>query len=408
MKTILERGKRMKKRGFTLIELLAVIVILAIIALIAVPVVMNIINKANKSAFKDSAYGLLKAGETFYTSKLLEDAQGIKEDKVFTFPNDIEGLEFKGSKPTGGTMTVRKDGKVSMEITNGKYCVTKGFEDEDIQISDDISNCGLSNGGNTSKTLATLATTHSFKKVNDEANATATAEEVTVPSCITNKTKCDAGTPVAVEVAPNLIYKFYVLNDDEAKNEVTLIMDRNLYSAEDLANGTNNVAWINKSDYNDDMNYGDYGNNNKGPLTALAVLKDRTSSWSNIPIYTYTLENDADGSGGSNTYNPITKDTKFGLEESPVENVRARLPRREEIYAINDSTSLTNTPWLYENLSFTPENNAGYWTSTAYSSESFNAWFVAYVANVISNHVCNHLMPGALIGGIRPVITLSK
>ena len=132
-----------KKNGFTLIELLAVIVILAIIALIAVPVVMNIINKANKSAFKDSAYGLLKAGETYFTSELLKDAQGITEDKVFTFPNDIEGLEFQGSKPTGGSMTVRKDGKVSMAISNGKYCVTKGFDDEDVIIKEDDGTCVL-------------------------------------------------------------------------------------------------------------------------------------------------------------------------------------------------------------------------------------------------------------------------
>ena len=51
------------KKGFTLIELLAVIVILAIIALIAVPVILNIIDKANKSAFKDTAYGIISAGE---------------------------------------------------------------------------------------------------------------------------------------------------------------------------------------------------------------------------------------------------------------------------------------------------------------------------------------------------------
>ena len=48
--------------------------------------------------------------------------------------NDIEGLEFKGSKPSKGSMTVRKDGKVSMAISNGKYCVTKGFEDEDVMM----------------------------------------------------------------------------------------------------------------------------------------------------------------------------------------------------------------------------------------------------------------------------------
>ena len=54
------------KKAFTLIELLAVIVILAIIALIAVPVIMNIINKANKSAFKDTAYGVIQAGELYF------------------------------------------------------------------------------------------------------------------------------------------------------------------------------------------------------------------------------------------------------------------------------------------------------------------------------------------------------
>ena len=403
MKTILERGKRMKKKGFTLIELLAVIVILAIIALIAVPVVMNIISKANKSAFKDSAYGLLKAGESYYTSELLEDAEGITEDVTFTFPNNIEGLEFQGSKPTGGTMTVRKDGKISLAIHNGKHCVTKGFEDEDIQISDDISNCGLSSGGNTSKTLSALATTYSFKKVDEESISTAVAEEVTVPSCITNKTKCNAGTPVAVEVAPNTVYKFYVLNDDTTKNEVTLIMDRNLYSAEDLTNRTHAVAWINAEDYGNSAVKSD-----KGPLTALKVLKERTSGWTNIPAYTYTLTNDADGLGGTNTYSPISKSATAteGTPESVVENVRARLPRREEIYAVNNSENLRQTPWLYENLNDTGDDNtAAYWTSTVVSTESHIAWHVyhtGYLYEFLGS------VNGGSTYGLRPVITLSK
>ena len=118
MKQRLERGSKMKKKkGFTLIELLAVIVILAIIALIAVPTVMNIINKANKSAFKDSAYGIIKAGELFYTDQILENSGKVVE-KTFTFPNDAVELEIKGSKPTGGYVTVNKNGQVSMAVTN--------------------------------------------------------------------------------------------------------------------------------------------------------------------------------------------------------------------------------------------------------------------------------------------------
>ena len=125
MKPKIERRNKMKKnKGFTLIELLAVIVILAIIALIAVPVVMNIINSANKSAFKDSAYGLLKAGELFYTDSLLENA-GLAQEKTFIFPDNIEGLEFKGSKPSKGSMTVNKDGKVAMAITKWEILCNK-------------------------------------------------------------------------------------------------------------------------------------------------------------------------------------------------------------------------------------------------------------------------------------------
>ncbi len=57
------------KKGFTLIELLAVIIILVIIALITVPVIINIIERAERSAFKDSAYGIIKAGEVYYSNK---------------------------------------------------------------------------------------------------------------------------------------------------------------------------------------------------------------------------------------------------------------------------------------------------------------------------------------------------
>ena len=131
----------MKRKGFTLIELLAVIVILAIIALIAVPTVMNIINNAQKSAFKDSAYGIIKAGEMYYTNKMM-DPDGMTEDKEFTFPDAI-GLELKGSKPTNGIMTVTKEGKIGLAVHNGKYCVTKGFNTDEITISENVANCSF-------------------------------------------------------------------------------------------------------------------------------------------------------------------------------------------------------------------------------------------------------------------------
>ena len=150
--------KRTNKKGFTLIELLAVIVILAIIALIAVPVVMNIITKSRKSAFKDSAYGIIKAGELYYADKLLEP-EGMTEDKMFAFPK-AEGLEVKGTKPSDGTVIVTTEGKVAIGITDGKYCVTKGYEDSDVMITEDIENCKFP-----TLTLSQLATTGTFTTV---------------------------------------------------------------------------------------------------------------------------------------------------------------------------------------------------------------------------------------------------
>ena len=399
MKAILERGKIMKRnKGFTLIELLAVIVILAIIALIAVPVVMNIINKANKSAFKDSAYGILKAGDSYYTSELLEDAEGITEDVTFTFPNNIEGLEFQGSKPTGGTMTVRKDGKISMAIHNGKYCVTKGFEDEDIQISDDISNCKALDG-----TLTSLAVTHTFNETSTSTSTIEGEETVEVPACILSKTKCDVGTPVAIKVNATETYKFYVINDDTTKNEVTLIMNRNLGEK---------VAW-----YKDNDDTTNKETNSLGPITALNYLNEQTSNWDNIPtIRSYIYDNNLNGTN-PNGYqklkieNGIAKLTsKDGATITEITEVsRARLLTYEEATSttIGCTGSVDSCPeWIYANLSVsnTTEMPYGYWLLSASTANSGSGRSVSYDGYVYNSYVYDVISSG----GLRPVITLSK
>ena len=126
----------MKKKGFTLIELLAVIVILAIIALISVPIILNVVDTAKKGAFKDSGYGLLKAAENTYATNLLKGNQG---DTTYTFVDGVDTsstkLDFKGSKPKDGVIVV-ENGKVSMAIWNGKYCVSKQQDDTDNTIEE--------------------------------------------------------------------------------------------------------------------------------------------------------------------------------------------------------------------------------------------------------------------------------
>ena len=386
-------NKMKRKNGFTLIELLAVIVILAIIALIAVPVVMNIINRANKSAFKDSAYGILKAGELFYTDQLLENA-GLMEETTFNFPDDIEGLEFKGSKPSKGSMTVRKDGKISMAITNGKHCVTKGFEDEDVTITDDVTNCELEPKVNT---LSDLARTETFTKVDGSAYD---EPLVTIPSCITNKTKCEAGTPVAIEVAPNTIYKFYVINDDTTKNEVTLIMDRNLGEQ---------VAW-----YKDNDDTTGNEENNLGPITALNYLNSQTSDWDNIPaISNYEYDGNA-GTYGYQKFEIVDGKGKLTSKDgATVTEItgesKARLLTYEEATSaeIGCTTSSRSCPsWIYGNLYDTGDNSAyGYWLLSADPSDSC---FGRIISIYYDGFVSYYDVGGDDLDGARPVITLSK
>jgi len=138
--------KRIK--GFTLIELLAVIVILAIIALIAVPVIMNIINQANKSAFKNTAYGVIQAGELYFAEKQLEP-NGMSGDVTIDLPDTTKQLVLKGEVPKG-TITITEDGKISITVTNGRYCAKKGLEERDVTITEDVENCtpGGSEGSN--------------------------------------------------------------------------------------------------------------------------------------------------------------------------------------------------------------------------------------------------------------------
>lgn len=127
---------KMNKKGFTLIELLAVIVILAIIALIAVPQVIKILNSARQSAAEDSAYGILKSAESYVATYMMEN-QGdwVNSDVDFacTEKDGCKGtvgtkdvtLDFKGTKPKSGTVTLSSEGVAT--IKTGAPLVINGF-----------------------------------------------------------------------------------------------------------------------------------------------------------------------------------------------------------------------------------------------------------------------------------------
>ena len=125
----------MKKQGFTLIELLAVIVVLAIIAIIAIPIITNVIDKAKVGALKDSAYGILDAGELYLAKNMSEE---IDDTIEFTCSNGkcINGdkeITYKGQIETG-RIRIYSDNKIELCITDNKNSALKKVTEKEVIV----------------------------------------------------------------------------------------------------------------------------------------------------------------------------------------------------------------------------------------------------------------------------------
>ena len=131
---------KQKKKGFTLIELLAVIVVLAIILVIAVPKILEVIENAKLKAYEDSVNLMIKQAQLDYGSKNVTENNteypvsyeyGIDSDgeTIQTNEKEVGLLNFKGDKPSEGTIVVDELGKVTVQnlvSKDRKFCAIKG------------------------------------------------------------------------------------------------------------------------------------------------------------------------------------------------------------------------------------------------------------------------------------------
>ena len=162
----------MKRQGFTLIELLAVIVVLAIIALIAIPLVINTIEEARKGALKDSAYGIIEAGELYYMNNLSADADNLLERYDFEIVNKkfvntadtTKTLSFKGEMPKTGTLQINNNGSVAIAICNEDYCACKSVSENKVTVTDGSCNISSDTGEIENGTTASSADIDELKK----------------------------------------------------------------------------------------------------------------------------------------------------------------------------------------------------------------------------------------------------
>ena len=164
------------------------------------------------------------------------------------------------------------------------------------------------------------------------------------------------------------------------------------------------VSWINNEDY---VKAGgiawneSYGANDKGPLTALKYLEERTKNWTNIPKYNYDLVDDRPDKL-KELYSTLV------VKYQPIKriDVRARLANISDIIDFTEAgTKNLSAPYLYDNLSSikTEQQPYGYWLSTASPGGTYAGFSIIY-----SKAFTGYTVDDSNDLGIRPVIKVSK
>jgi len=405
------------KKGFTLVELLAVIVILAIIALIATPIVLNIIEESKENSILQSAEFYLDAVEISIVNQLTHNKK-IEDGEYSVLENGNICLEYIENE-CSDELKVEINGQIPKK--DSKIVI------ENSQIVNELS---------------TDITKRTQLNIDDKIVIKNDKGEVMYPACIIANDSTKQGTQIGAkyncEVKKDEIYTFYVLsnNNDGTTN---LVMDQNINSdgtpagkvgIKKQGNRTYNlISWISKEDYNDDENYREYGNKDKGPITALKFLYEATKYWTNISPMNY-IYNDREFNQIPETNTTIGytsfistygvaklkfldgDEVEIGTKKEPL---RARLPIYSDSYDENknkisekgDLSDLTLTKennFLYLNLEKrSVEPPYGYWTLSSYFEyENYDGVWYADCTGVITSS--NASTDGDI--GVRPIITI--
>ncbi len=383
----------MNNKGFTLVELLAVIIILSILVVLAGTSVGSVVKDSKNDLYQAQISSIKEAARAWY----------VDNTNYFFDYYDCGYITLKDLKEYGlidseinnpkTEKNFSNNIKIKISLNNSKYYETSKINYE--VNPDDVDNCPYFY-----RTICTLS--------NDSI-----------------KKGFEVGAKYECEVKTGTMYNFYVLSSNEDES-INLIMDRNINSdgtpttkkismieAPDNGGIYNIVPWVSQEDYNDDSNFSEHGNNNKGPITAMNFLHEATKDWANIQNIVINYSETGDyGYGRIVTEDNITKIIhKDGVTVTAnYTNLKARMPYKSEIASSNGSND-----FLYEYLNESywygsgtqPVNNInnilGYWSLSSDSVYSDVAWRVYSDGTVMNNYVLNKYSHG-----VRPVITLPQ
>ena len=127
------------KKAFTLVELLAIIVILGIVLAVAIPRIVNSIKNTQKKSLLATTEALVRKVKQ---KSVLEDMS----NEVYTITNNVfvgNSLNITGELPNSGKISIDDQNRISIAVTDGKFCALKTYEDEDITVNEDVLNCNL-------------------------------------------------------------------------------------------------------------------------------------------------------------------------------------------------------------------------------------------------------------------------
>ena len=410
-----------KKKGFTLIELLAVIVILAIIALIVTPVVSNIVSNANNAANARSVEGHIKNIEYAIISKAFEDSTG--DMTTYDTGKTAEQIEE--------LVTADNDNVTceSYKIQNGTVISALGCKDKEDEWSKTYNYSNIEGAfvfefkgtvilpgldSNNQPTKNVISSTIEEAMADSSGERIVTYLGIVYMDPANLKTVCDQSSTITTTVTG--CKKFYIYKDNGTTYK--MIMDRNT---------TTKIAWVSKVDYNNDTEFGTYGNTSKGALTAKTQLVLDTAGWIGSPDL-ISADEIAELVGASSTSTIAWSSTKpsgttvatqsswFYLDgmynntsNEPGPKTYSSSDGWQKQYA--NSTTKSNYAWLYDytktctsygcNIALASTN--GYWTKTKHYNQINIAWCINESGKLSNQYVSTKNQ-----FGIRPVLEVPK
>ena len=396
-------SKKMCKNGFTLVELLAILVVLGVIAIIIVPRIVSTIDNSKMDSAIVSAKGYMDSVIKLYVEKntpnydnLGNKDYGLEINGIYSIENGILkrsgesiSIPFTGAPPKSGRVLVIHGEVISGCLTIGKYSVVIN-ESNVIRAVDD--------------TCENVIADYPGEVRND--NYKYFDEPLVVYYNPLTDELCSAGSSSSMNGFSSGCMKWYGYS--VKGNVVNMILDHNINKYNDLAGEFVSVKAISSDDYSNGSslatslgvsNIGDgtfdTGNYDKGPLTALNYLKDKTSDWI---------------SSVSGDYSSYTANSGTALYSVDYSIYKARLITAEEVFYTKQATVGTGVlsglgGWLSDNLQASKEGINFYWTVTPSNSG------VGFYTVGLSGLNTSELSPTNLSiqerwFGIRPVVSL--